>query len=110
MLVRAYAEELFHSIDTEADQRAAVTRLLQYYLHSSFNPQVVFAPTGPLGRPGPVPLSGVPWPVRAVDHPRCRGGAREAFDRASEVLGSFQGGGPPHMCEQLDSLAEKLTR
>ncbi|GAA1642240.1 AfsR/SARP family transcriptional regulator [Actinoplanes couchii] len=44
VLVRAYAEELFRTIDTPADQRAGVARLLQYYLHSSYNAQVVLAP------------------------------------------------------------------
>ncbi|MBB2946594.1 DNA-binding SARP family transcriptional activator [Actinoplanes lutulentus] len=44
VLVRAYAEELFRTLDPPAEQRAAVTRLLQYYLHSSFNAQVVLAP------------------------------------------------------------------
>ncbi|SDT03432.1 AfsR/SARP family transcriptional regulator [Actinoplanes derwentensis] len=58
VLVRAYAEELFRTVDTEADQRAAVTRLLQYYLHSSFNAQVVFAPNRTPIRPDPA-LPGV---------------------------------------------------
>lgn len=37
-------------------------------------------------------------------------GAREAFDRASGVLRSFQGGGPHHMRAQLSRLAARLPR
>ncbi|WP_232323775.1 AfsR/SARP family transcriptional regulator [Catenuloplanes japonicus] len=44
VLVRAYAQELLVTIDSVAEQRAAVGRLLQYYLHSSFNAQVVLSP------------------------------------------------------------------
>ncbi|MFF5075609.1 BTAD domain-containing putative transcriptional regulator [Actinoplanes sp. NPDC000266] len=53
VLVRAYAEELFKETDPVAEQRAAVTRLLQYYLHSSFNAQVVLEPNRPPIAPAP---------------------------------------------------------
>ncbi|SNY26056.1 AfsR/SARP family transcriptional regulator [Paractinoplanes atraurantiacus] len=53
VLVRAYAEELFTATDPVAEQRAAVTRLLQYYLHSSFNAQVVLEPNRPPIAPEP---------------------------------------------------------
>ncbi|RKE10638.1 DNA-binding SARP family transcriptional activator [Catellatospora citrea] len=58
MLVKAYAHELF--IDTEPlhEQRDAVSRLLQYYLHGSFHAQAVLAPHQLPFKPAP-PLPGV---------------------------------------------------
>ncbi|WP_274622899.1 AfsR/SARP family transcriptional regulator [Paractinoplanes aksuensis] len=53
VLVRAYAEELLQAADPDVEQRAARGRLLQYYLHSSFNAQVVLEPTRPPIPPAP---------------------------------------------------------
>ncbi|WP_085066861.1 AfsR/SARP family transcriptional regulator [Catenuloplanes japonicus] len=44
VLVRAYAHELFETVDPAPARRAAITRLLQYYLHSSFHAQVLLEP------------------------------------------------------------------
>ncbi|MEV4348219.1 BTAD domain-containing putative transcriptional regulator [Actinoplanes sp. NPDC049596] len=49
VLVRAYAGELIE----ESEREAAASRLLQYYLHSSFNAQVVLEPVRPPIPPGP---------------------------------------------------------
>jgi tetratricopeptide (TPR) repeat protein len=35
-LLRAYATELVHSLDSEAEQRLALRRLLDYYLHTAY--------------------------------------------------------------------------
>ncbi|GIF23630.1 SARP family transcriptional regulator [Paractinoplanes tereljensis] len=60
VLVRAYADELFRSVDPVAEQRAAVTRLLQYYLHSSYHAQVVLEPNRTPIAPGPAEPGVVP--------------------------------------------------
>ncbi|GAA2554620.1 hypothetical protein GCM10010435_26410 [Winogradskya consettensis] len=38
-LAGAYAEELFRAVGTPADKRAAISRLLQHHLHSSYHAQ-----------------------------------------------------------------------
>jgi tetratricopeptide (TPR) repeat protein len=56
MLVKAYAQELFLDVETATGRREAISRLLQYYLHSSFNAQVVLAPHRlPIAPPPPLP-------------------------------------------------------
>ncbi|GIG01161.1 AfsR/SARP family transcriptional regulator [Catellatospora citrea] len=60
MLVKAYAQELFQDTETPAERRDAISRLLQYYLHSSHHAQVVLAPHRlpvalPPAMPGVVP-------------------------------------------------------
>ncbi|GAA2654991.1 AfsR/SARP family transcriptional regulator [Paractinoplanes durhamensis] len=59
-LVKAYAEELFQAEESVTEREAALTRLLQYYLHSSFNAQVALKPNRtpiapPPALPGVVP-------------------------------------------------------
>jgi DNA-binding SARP family transcriptional activator len=44
LLVRAYAKELCATTDTERERDEATGRLLQHYLHSSFNAQVALVP------------------------------------------------------------------
>ncbi|MDN3357266.1 BTAD domain-containing putative transcriptional regulator [Actinomadura sp. DC4] len=44
VLVKAYARELCAATETEPEREEAATRLLQHYLHSSFNAQVVLNP------------------------------------------------------------------
>ncbi|MEO3770684.1 BTAD domain-containing putative transcriptional regulator [Micromonospora sp. B9E7] len=44
VLVKAYAQECLHDVEPPEERRDAVSRLLQYYLHSSFNAQVLLAP------------------------------------------------------------------
>ena len=58
VLVRAYAEELFLTTDAAADQRAAGTRLLQHYLHSSFAAHLAVRPHLRSVPPGPA-MTGV---------------------------------------------------
>ena len=56
VLVKAYADELFRAEEPAAERRAATDRLLQYYLHSSFNAQVVLEPNRtPIEPPPPLP-------------------------------------------------------
>lgn len=59
-LVKAYAEELFQAEESVTGREVAIRRLLQYYLHSSFNAQVVLEPNRtpiapPPALPGVVP-------------------------------------------------------
>ncbi|GAA2607335.1 AfsR/SARP family transcriptional regulator [Paractinoplanes durhamensis] len=61
VLVRAYADELFRSVDPVAAQRAAVTRLLQFYLHSSYHAQVVLEPNRTPIAPEPAAPGVVPY-------------------------------------------------
>ncbi|MEV4822641.1 BTAD domain-containing putative transcriptional regulator [Micromonospora sp. NPDC049274] len=58
VLVKAYAQELFQAEEPAAERQAAVSRLLQHYLHSSFQAQVVLDPNRPPIAP-PAPLPGV---------------------------------------------------
>jgi tetratricopeptide (TPR) repeat protein len=63
VLVKAYADELFRATESPSEREAAVSRLLQHYLHSSFNAQVILEPNRPPIEPPP-PLPGVvpEWP------------------------------------------------
>jgi hypothetical protein len=59
-LIRAYARELLESTDADTERRAALARLLDHYLHSSYAAQAVLkSQTGPVGlrrpRPGVTP-------------------------------------------------------
>lgn len=56
VLVRTYAEELLRAEEPAAERQAAISRLLQYYLHSSFRAQVVLEPNRtPIEPPPPLP-------------------------------------------------------
>jgi DNA-binding SARP family transcriptional activator len=61
VLVKAYAEELLHSVDGPAERRAALDRLLQHYLHSSIKAQAMLSPDHTTAAAEPV-TDGV-WPV-----------------------------------------------
>jgi hypothetical protein len=50
-LIRTYARELLESTDTGEERRAALGRLLDHYLHSSYAAQAALKP-----HPGPVAL------------------------------------------------------
>ncbi|SDT18730.1 BTAD domain-containing putative transcriptional regulator [Actinoplanes derwentensis] len=60
VLVKAYADELFHTIEGPDEHRAAVDRLLRYYLHSSLHAQAILSPSRP-------PI--MPTPPAASTHP-----------------------------------------
>ncbi|GAB3934220.1 hypothetical protein GCM10027614_06840 [Micromonospora vulcania] len=81
VLVRSYARELCLDTDSEQERNDATSRLLQHYLHSSFNAQVVLVPHRiPIAPPPPMP--GV--------HPEKPGSYDEAmawFGAEREVLG-----------------------
>lgn len=56
LLVKAYAEELFQTGESVTGREAAISRMLQYYLHSSFNAQVMLEPNRtPIEPPPPLP-------------------------------------------------------
>ncbi|WP_436531816.1 BTAD domain-containing putative transcriptional regulator [Actinoplanes sp. HUAS TT8] len=80
VLVTAYAQELFRIVDPVTDQRAATTRLLQHYLHSSFNAQVMLEPNRPPIAPPP------PEPGVRPERPGSYAEAIAWFDRHREVL------------------------
>ncbi|MFG1918841.1 BTAD domain-containing putative transcriptional regulator [Micromonospora sp. NPDC048898] len=80
VLVRAYAEELLRTTDPIDEQRAAVTRLLQYYLHSSFNAQVMLHPNRPPIPPAP------PEPGVRAEQPASYEEANGWFADRREVL------------------------
>jgi tetratricopeptide (TPR) repeat protein len=58
VLVKAYADELFQATEPPPERKATISRLLQHYLHSSFNAQVILEPNRPPIEPPP-PLPGV---------------------------------------------------
>jgi len=53
VLVRAYAEELGQCADGDPDRQAAVSRLLEHYLHSSYHAQVMLQPNRTAIPPSP---------------------------------------------------------
>ncbi|MEU8086683.1 BTAD domain-containing putative transcriptional regulator [Micromonospora sp. NPDC049101] len=56
VLIRTYAQELLHAEESAAERQAAISRLLQHYLHSSFRAQVVLEPNRtPIEPPPPLP-------------------------------------------------------
>ena len=54
-LLRAYAGELARQIDTAADRRAALTRLLDHYTHTAYHADLLL---NPARAPIPLPLDG----------------------------------------------------
>jgi DNA-binding SARP family transcriptional activator/tetratricopeptide (TPR) repeat protein len=55
-LIRTYARELLESTDTDGERRAALARLLDHYLHSSYAAQAALEPyPGPVAFPHPRP-------------------------------------------------------
>ncbi|GAB3934166.1 hypothetical protein GCM10027614_06690 [Micromonospora vulcania] len=80
VLVKAYAAELFLALDSPAEREAAVTRLLQHYLHSSYHAAVVLAPQRAPVEPPP-PLAGV-----VPERPGSYDVARRWFEEHHEVL------------------------
>ncbi|MEH1163988.1 BTAD domain-containing putative transcriptional regulator [Micromonospora sp. CPCC 205539] len=80
VLVKAYADELFRATESAAEQQTAVSRLLQHYLHSSFNAEVMLdgyrTPVAP-----PPPLPGV-----APERPSSYHEALDWFTRHRDVL------------------------
>jgi tetratricopeptide (TPR) repeat protein len=56
VLVKAYADELLRETESQPERQAAISRLLQHYLHSSFNAQVILEPNRtPIEPPPPLP-------------------------------------------------------
>ncbi|MEW2428742.1 BTAD domain-containing putative transcriptional regulator [Micromonospora sp. NPDC047644] len=79
VLVKAYAQELFLAEESEGDRNAAVTRLLQHYLHSSQYAMAMLMPKGTLA---------VPPPAHGVvpERPRTYDEAVRWFDNEHETL------------------------
>ncbi|MGV9212206.1 BTAD domain-containing putative transcriptional regulator [Micromonospora sp. RB23] len=80
VLVKAYAEELLEAEESTADRQAALSRLLQHYLHSSYQAQLALNPNRPPIEPPP-PLPGV-----VPERPGTYDEAIAWFDRQREVL------------------------
>ncbi|KAB1947700.1 transcriptional regulator, SARP family protein [Micromonospora sp. ALFpr18c] len=60
VLVKAYAQECLQDVESAEERQDAVCRLLQYYLHSSYNAQVLLAPHRVPIEPPPAPPGVVP--------------------------------------------------
>lgn len=58
VLVKAYAQELFLAEEPPAEREAAISRLLQHYLHSSYRAAIALSPRRTPVEP-PTPLEGV---------------------------------------------------
>ncbi|WP_433537880.1 BTAD domain-containing putative transcriptional regulator [Micromonospora sp. CA-249363] len=80
VLLKAYAEELLEADESAADRQAALIRLLQHYLHSSYQAQIALDPNRPPIEPPP-PLPGV-----VAERPGTHDEAIAWFDRQREVL------------------------
>jgi DNA-binding SARP family transcriptional activator/tetratricopeptide (TPR) repeat protein len=80
VLVKAYAEELFRDVEPAAEQAAAVSRLLQHYLHSALNAQSEFKGYFRISPPPPPP-DGV-----VAERPGSADNAYGWFDRHRDVL------------------------
>ncbi|MFI5934049.1 BTAD domain-containing putative transcriptional regulator [Actinoplanes sp. NPDC051494] len=80
VLVKAYAQEVFLAEKSEPDRRAAHTRLLQHYLHSSYHAVVMLSPRRwPIAPP---PASAGVVPERPGDYDS----AMQWFENHYEVL------------------------
>jgi DNA-binding SARP family transcriptional activator/tetratricopeptide (TPR) repeat protein len=80
VLVKAYAEELLEAEESAAERQAALSRLLQHYLHSSYQAQLALDPNRPPIEPPP-PLPGV-----VAQRPGNYDEAIAWFDRQREML------------------------
>ncbi|MET0418650.1 MAG: tetratricopeptide repeat protein, partial [Actinoplanes sp.] len=80
VLVKAYAQELFLTQEPTADRVAAVTRLLQHYLHSSYRAAIVLAPERAMAAPSPAPAGVEPEQPATYDE------AMRWFEEHREVL------------------------
>lgn len=80
VLVKAYARELFLAEESEADRNAAVTRLLQHYLHSSHHAMAALKPKGTLTAPPPASVGVV------AERPDTFDAAVRWFDDNHEIL------------------------
>lgn len=59
-LLRLYAAEQVHTLESDTERRAAVRGLAGWYLHSAYAAWAVLSPNQPLMRPGPVRLTEPP--------------------------------------------------
>ncbi|MGC4855693.1 BTAD domain-containing putative transcriptional regulator [Micromonospora sp. DT4] len=80
VLVKAYAEELLEAEESATERQAALSRLLQHYLHSSYQAQLALDPNRPPIEPPP-PLPGV-----VAQRPGTYDEAIAWFDRQREML------------------------
>ncbi|MFG1885766.1 BTAD domain-containing putative transcriptional regulator [Micromonospora sp. NPDC049102] len=80
VLVKAYAEELLEAEESTAEREAALSRLLQHYLHTSHQAQLALDPNRPPIEPPP-PLPGV-----VAQRPGTYDEAIDWFDRQREML------------------------
>jgi DNA-binding SARP family transcriptional activator len=83
VLIRAYAAELFRSLDTESERREAISRMLQYYLYSSLRARAVL---GLDDMDGPVPVLPPPLPGVVPEHPGSLEEARRWFATEHPIL------------------------
>jgi tetratricopeptide (TPR) repeat protein len=60
-LLRVYATELTHTLDTDQDRHTATTRLLDHYLHTAYTAALLLSP----GRP---PISLIPADPQVIPH------------------------------------------
>ncbi|MBB2946661.1 DNA-binding SARP family transcriptional activator/tetratricopeptide (TPR) repeat protein [Actinoplanes lutulentus] len=79
VLVRAYAQELFETTEPAAERSAALCRLLEFYLHSSYRAHVLVTP---YRNPQPAP----PMPGVVADEPASYDEAFAWFDARRTVL------------------------
>ncbi|WP_239116459.1 AfsR/SARP family transcriptional regulator [Planotetraspora phitsanulokensis] len=81
VLVKAYAEELFRETEPPAERAAAVSRLLQHYLHSALNAQSELKKSYVRSSPPPPPPDGV-----VAERQGSLENAYSWFDRHRDVL------------------------
>jgi DNA-binding SARP family transcriptional activator/tetratricopeptide (TPR) repeat protein len=79
-LLRAYAAELAHSADSEAERRAATGRMLGHYLHTAYAASVFLAPVR-----RPITLAALP-PGVTPEHVADTGQALAWFEAEDRVL------------------------
>ncbi|SNY69888.1 AfsR/SARP family transcriptional regulator [Paractinoplanes atraurantiacus] len=83
VLIRAYAAELFRAVETEAERRDAVGRMLQYYLYSSLAAR---AALGLPDRDEPAPVLPPPPPGLVPESPGSPDEARQWFSTEHPIL------------------------
>ncbi|NJP93103.1 tetratricopeptide repeat protein [Nonomuraea sp. FMUSA5-5] len=89
-LLRAYAAELVHTLDTEHDRRRASRRLLDHYLHTAHAATLLLAPRRrPIALPPPAP-----------------GVSAEAIDGAGQALAWFTSERPALVAAVQEAAAQ----
>ena len=102
-LLRSYARELAANLETEEEQRAALTRLFDHYLHTAATATDILFPAAPHRRPG-IPRPATPVPP-LTDPATARGWLDSERATLVAVAGHTAHGWPGHTARLATALS-----